>query len=87
VKSEESIDIEVPDEDIIIKVRIDTLVLRDQLWVMIIESKKVSFSALHNWGMILSQRIKHNPRVAVRGCASGASVSIIPIFTKRLILN
>ncbi|MEA5599203.1 restriction endonuclease subunit R [Rivularia sp. UHCC 0363] len=44
VKSEESIDIEVPDQDIIIKGRIDTLVLCDQLWVMIIESKKASFS-------------------------------------------
>jgi hypothetical protein len=44
VKSEESIDIAVPDEDVIIKGRIDTLVLQDQLWVMIIESKKASFS-------------------------------------------
>lgn len=44
VKSEESIDIEIPDKDITIKGRIDTLVLRNQLWIMIIESKKASFS-------------------------------------------
>ncbi|MDJ0677363.1 MAG: restriction endonuclease subunit R [Calothrix sp. MO_167.B42] len=54
VKSEESIDIEVPDEDIIIKGRIDTLVLRDQLWVMIIESKKASFSIEEGLAQILS---------------------------------
>ena len=54
VKSEESIDIEVPDEDVIIKGRIDTLVLRDQLWVMIIESKKASFSIESGLAQILS---------------------------------
>jgi len=42
VKSEEPIDIAVPD-DVIIKGRIDTLVLKDQFWLMIIESKKASF--------------------------------------------
>jgi len=35
--------------------------------------------ALHNCGMILSQRIIRNPRVT----SSGASVLIIPLFTKR----
>lgn len=54
VKSEESIDIEVPDKDVIIKGRIDTLVLRDQLWVMIIESKKASFSIEEGLAQILS---------------------------------
>ncbi|WGV25235.1 restriction endonuclease subunit R [Halotia branconii] len=54
VKSEESIDIEVPDKDIIVKGRIDTLVLRDQLWVMIIESKKASFSIEAGLAQILA---------------------------------
>lgn len=44
VKSEESVDIAVSDEDVIIKGKIDTLVFYNQLWVMIIESKKASFS-------------------------------------------
>ena len=48
VKSEESIDIAVPDEDLIIKGRMDILVLKDQFWVMIIESKKASFSNIFN---------------------------------------
>ncbi|MBD2302206.1 restriction endonuclease subunit R [Nostoc sp. FACHB-190] len=54
VKSEESIDIAVPDEDVIIKGRIDTLVLKDQLWVMIIESKKASFSIEEGLAQILA---------------------------------
>ena len=34
----------MPDDDVIIKGRIDTLVLKDQFWVMIIEFEKASFS-------------------------------------------
>lgn len=44
VKSEKSVEIAVEDEGIIIKGRIDTLVLKDQFWVMVIESKKAAFS-------------------------------------------
>ena len=40
VKSEESVDIVTEDDGVIIKGRIDTLVLKDQFWVMVIESKK-----------------------------------------------
>ena len=54
VKSEESIDIAVPDEDLIIKGRMDILVLKDQFWVMIIESKKASFSIEEGLAQILS---------------------------------
>ncbi|MDZ7959393.1 MAG: restriction endonuclease subunit R [Aulosira sp. DedQUE10] len=54
VKSEESVDIAVPDEDVIIKGRIDTLVFKDQLWVMIIESKKASFSIEEGLAQILA---------------------------------
>ncbi|MFQ4146385.1 restriction endonuclease subunit R [Chlorogloeopsis sp. ULAP02] len=55
VKSEEPIDIAVPDDDdAIIKGRIDTLVLKDQFWVMIIESKKPSFSIEAGLAQILA---------------------------------
>jgi hypothetical protein len=54
VKSEESIDIAVPDEDVIIKGRMDTLVLQNRLWVMIIESKKASFSVEQGLAQILA---------------------------------
>jgi hypothetical protein len=54
VKSEESLDIAVPDQDVIIKGRIDTVVFKDQLWVMIIESKKASFSIEEGLAQILA---------------------------------
>ncbi|MHC5596751.1 MAG: restriction endonuclease subunit R, partial [Nostoc sp.] len=54
VKSEESIDIAVPDEDVIIKGRMDTLILKDQFWVMIIESKRASFSIEQGLAQILA---------------------------------
>ncbi|MEH1828892.1 MAG: hypothetical protein V7L22_26775 [Nostoc sp.] len=54
VKSEESIDIAVSDEDVIIKGRIDNLVFKEQLWVMIIESKRPSFSVEQGLAQILA---------------------------------
>jgi hypothetical protein len=54
VKAEESVDIAVPDEDVIIKGRIDTLIFKGQLWVMIIESKKASFSIESGLAQILA---------------------------------
>ncbi|NET55539.1 MAG: restriction endonuclease subunit R [Symploca sp. SIO2E6] len=44
VKSEEPIDLFEEDDGVVIKGRIDTLVLHNSLWVMTIESKKVAFS-------------------------------------------
>jgi hypothetical protein len=44
VKSEESVDLVTEDDGVIIKGRIDTLVLKDRLWVMVIESKRASYS-------------------------------------------
>ncbi|MFB2838780.1 restriction endonuclease subunit R [Floridanema evergladense] len=44
VKSEQSITISSEDEEVIITGRLDVLVLKDQFWVMAIESKKFSFS-------------------------------------------
>jgi len=44
IKAEESVEIITEDQDLIIKGRLDTLILKEQLWVMIIESKRVGFS-------------------------------------------
>ncbi|GAB1540472.1 hypothetical protein NUACC21_31410 [Scytonema sp. NUACC21] len=54
VRSEGSVDIVVSDGDVNIKGRIDTLVFRDKLWVMIIESKKASFSIEEGLAQILA---------------------------------
>ena len=44
IKSEKSIEISLEDEGIIIKGQIDVLVVYDQFWVVVIESKQASFS-------------------------------------------
>jgi len=43
-KAEPPIEISASDEEVVIKGSIDTLVLQEQLWVMVIESKRASFS-------------------------------------------
>jgi hypothetical protein len=54
VKSEESVDIVTEDEGVIIKGRIDTLVLKEQFWVMVIESKRASYSIEEGLAQILA---------------------------------
>jgi len=44
IKSEQSIRVSAVDEDLIIEGKIDVLVLAEQLWVMVIESKRATFS-------------------------------------------
>ncbi|MCP2728244.1 restriction endonuclease subunit R [Limnofasciculus baicalensis] len=54
VKSEQSLDIAEEDKGVLIKGKIDTLVLRDQFWVMVIESKKAAFSIEEGLAQILA---------------------------------
>ena len=54
VKSETPVDIASEDEGVIVKGRIDTLVLKDQLWVMVIESKRAAFSIEEGLAQILA---------------------------------
>lgn len=54
VKSEQPIDIAEDDDGVIIKGRIDTLVLKDQFWVMVIESKQAAFSIEEGLAQILA---------------------------------
>lgn len=44
IETETSIDLAAENEGVIVKGRIDILVLQEQLWVMVIESKKAEFS-------------------------------------------
>ncbi|NMG22474.1 type I restriction endonuclease [Brasilonema bromeliae] len=46
IKSEQSIEISLEDEGEIVRGRIDVLVIQQQLWLLIIESKRASFSLL-----------------------------------------
>jgi predicted type IV restriction endonuclease len=44
IESETSIDIETTDEDLVIRGRIDVLVLKDRLWLLVIEAKRSDFA-------------------------------------------
>lgn len=44
VSTEDSVEIAATDEDIVVRGRIDVLVLKEQLWVLVIESKRAEFS-------------------------------------------
>jgi len=54
VKSEKSVEISEEDEGVIIKGQIDVFVLREQLWLMVIESKKAAFSIEEGLAQILA---------------------------------
>ncbi len=81
VKSEESIDIAVPDEDVIIKGRIDTLVLKEQFWVMIIESKRASFSIEEGLAQILAYMLGnlHNDKPNFGMIATGSEFIFVKL--------
>lgn len=44
VSTEDSVEIEATDNSIVVRGRIDILVLKEQLWVLVIESKRAEFS-------------------------------------------
>jgi len=86
VKSEESIDIAVPDEDTIIKGRIDTLVLKDRLWVMIIESKKASFSIEEGLAQIIAYMLgnPHSDKPCFGMIATGSEFIFVKLVKEEL---
>lgn len=62
IKSEKSVEISAEDEGVIIEGRIDVLVLFEQLWVIVIESKKASFSIEAGLAQILAYMLSNpNP--------------------------
>ncbi|MEM9218113.1 MAG: type I restriction endonuclease [Cyanobacteria bacterium P01_F01_bin.150] len=54
VRSEKAIELMIEDEDRIIQGKIDTLILKNKLWVMVIEAKRASFSVEEGLAQILS---------------------------------
>ncbi|MEG5015729.1 MULTISPECIES: restriction endonuclease subunit R [unclassified Microcoleus] len=62
IKPEKSVEIYEEDEGVIIKGSLDTLVLKEQLWLMVIESKRVSFSIEAGLAQILAYMLANpNP--------------------------
>ena len=54
VSTEDSVEIEAVDKTLIVRGRIDILVLKEQLWVLVIESKRAEFSPKVGIPQILS---------------------------------
>jgi hypothetical protein len=54
VSTEDSVEIEATDGSVVVRGRIDILVLKEQLWVLVIESKRAEFSTRVGIPQILS---------------------------------
>lgn len=61
IRAEQSVQIVEEDEGVIITGKMDVLVLKEQLWVMVIESKKASFSIEAGLAQILAYMLA-NPQ-------------------------
>ena len=57
IRSEMSVRFSDPDEDIAIEVRMDVLVLREHLWMLVIESKRAFFSVEAGLAQLLSHML------------------------------
>ncbi|NET34267.1 MAG: restriction endonuclease subunit R [Cyanothece sp. SIO1E1] len=63
VRSEESVKLLTEDEGVLVTGKIDTLVLQDQFWVMVIESKRVAYSTEAGLPQLLAYMLG-NPHTA-----------------------
>lgn len=59
VRSEPSISIQTEDEGIVITGSLDTLVLKDRLWVLVVESKRASYSVEAGLAQILAYMLAY----------------------------
>jgi hypothetical protein len=59
LQSEQSITISATEDDILIQGQLDLLVLKDQFWVLVIESKQASFSLEAGLPQLLSYMLAH----------------------------
>lgn len=77
IKPEQSVEISEEDEGVIIKGSLDTLVLKDRLWLMVIEAKRASFSIEAGLPQILAYMLANpNPEKPIYG-AIGTGGSFI----------
>lgn len=67
LRAEETVDIEIPDSDTILRGRIDVLVIQDRFWVLVVEAKNTQFA----------------PEIAIPQCLAymmGAQAQGKPVF-------
>ncbi len=62
LKSEQSVELVTEDEGILVKGKIDTLVLKDHFWVMAIESKRASYSTEAGLAQLLAYMLANPHR-------------------------
>lgn len=81
VRSEPSIKIQTEDEGILIMGSLDTLVLKDQLWVLVVESKRASYSVEAGLAQILAYMLASpNPNQPCYGMiTSGGSFMFVKL--------
>ncbi len=82
MRSEQSIEISAEDKGEIIRGRIDVLVIQEQFWLLVIESKRSSFSLLEAIPQALSYMLANPyPEKAVFGCVtSGEDFQFIKLI-------
>ena len=81
IKPEKSVEISEEDEGVIIKGSLDTLVLKDKLWLMVVESKRASFSIEAGLAQILDYLLGNpNPEKPSYGMiATGGSFIFVKL--------
>lgn len=74
MRSEQSIEISAEDKGEVIRGRIDVLVIQEQFWLLVIESKRSSFSLLEAIPQALSYMLANpHPERPVFGCVTNGS--------------
>ncbi|BAZ01978.1 hypothetical protein NIES37_59850 [Tolypothrix tenuis PCC 7101] len=80
--TEESIEIAIEDKDEIVRGRIDVLVIQEQLWLLVIESKRASFSLLEAIPQAIAYMLANPyPEKPIFGCVtSGEDFQFIKLI-------
>ncbi|MEH2191727.1 MAG: type I restriction endonuclease [Nostoc sp.] len=84
LRGEESIEISAEDEEEVIRGRIDILVIQEKLWLLVIESKRSSFSLLEAIPQALTYMLGNpNPEKPVFGLVTNGSHCIFLKLSKQ----
>lgn len=75
IKTEEPVEIIDEDDGVIVKGKIDTLVIKDQFWVMVIEAKQASYSIEKGLAQILAYMLgnQHSDKPSFGMISTGGS--------------
>ncbi len=81
VRSEPAIAIQTEDEDVIITGSLDTFVLKDRLWVLVVESKRASYSVEAGLAQILTYMLssENSPQPCYGLLTNGGSFMFVKL--------